>query len=189
MELDYLRQVVVLSKTLNFSKTAERFYISQSTLSKHVKIVESEIGEPIFERDSHSVALSQSGIDFIEKAKKIICSYDELFSGRENYCEDTDVFALGYSDILREEWEDCISRNIKCLNKNATLKKRLINTTYALKLIKNNELDLAIVTFFPGAVNDPDINKKVLTRYPLTLVCPDDHPLSRSEERRVGKEC
>ncbi|MBQ8082066.1 MAG: LysR family transcriptional regulator [Clostridia bacterium] len=44
MELNQLRYLVTLSKTLNFSKAAEELYISQPSLSQQIRRLEEELG-------------------------------------------------------------------------------------------------------------------------------------------------
>ena len=50
MEIDYLREFVVLAQIGNFMEAADILYSSQSTLSKHVKKMESELRVPLFDR-------------------------------------------------------------------------------------------------------------------------------------------
>lgn len=50
MDLDSLNYFLEASKDLHFTKTAERLYISQQTLSNHIKRLETELGVLLFER-------------------------------------------------------------------------------------------------------------------------------------------
>ena len=43
MELEYLKKFSVLAKTLSFSRTAERLFTTQSTISKHLRSLEAEL--------------------------------------------------------------------------------------------------------------------------------------------------
>ena len=68
----------------------EDSFISQSSLSKHIRILEKELGTQLFIRTTRSIRLTEAGIMFLPYAKKIIGLCDsysselELFSSRDN---------------------------------------------------------------------------------------------------------
>lgn len=78
MQVDDLRVVMSLGRTLSFSKTAEELFVSQSTVSRCVSRVEAELGQRLFERDTHSVALTAAGKFALESADTIVGAYDAL---------------------------------------------------------------------------------------------------------------
>lgn len=61
MDISYLKEFVVLADTLNFWTAAERLYIGESSLSKHIKALEKQLGAPLFTRTSRKVALTEFG--------------------------------------------------------------------------------------------------------------------------------
>lgn len=61
MTTERLEEFRVLATVLNYSKAAERLYISQSILSRHIQELESELGVTLFARSKHSVALTDEG--------------------------------------------------------------------------------------------------------------------------------
>ena len=65
MEITYLQEFVELSKTLNFTVAAQRLYISQPVLSKHIKSLESELQLPLFDRKGKSIALTEFGRSYL----------------------------------------------------------------------------------------------------------------------------
>lgn len=44
MNTENLKEFIVLAETKNFWEASERLYMNQSTLSKHIKNLESELG-------------------------------------------------------------------------------------------------------------------------------------------------
>lgn len=78
MELYQLKYVLTLAEELNFSKAAQRLYITQSALSQQIKKLEKELGIYLFERDTKSVTLSPDGKEFIEYAKRICAEYESM---------------------------------------------------------------------------------------------------------------
>ena len=48
MNTEYLKEFVVLAETKNFWEASDRLYMNQSTLSKHIKSLENELGINLF---------------------------------------------------------------------------------------------------------------------------------------------
>ena len=65
MDIQILREFADLAHTLNFKKTAERMFIGQSTLSKHISALEEEVEVQLFVRTKQGVHITQSGRDFL----------------------------------------------------------------------------------------------------------------------------
>ena len=61
MELLNLQEFVDLAKTCNFMESADNLFISASTLSKHIKKMEEELGVQLFGRSTRTVTLSKYG--------------------------------------------------------------------------------------------------------------------------------
>lgn len=78
MDLHALRLFLHLSKTLHFAGTSREMNISPSALSRTIKRIEEETGEILFLRDNRTVSLTESGIKFLDFAKLVLDSYDNL---------------------------------------------------------------------------------------------------------------
>lgn len=72
MELEYLKEFSVLAKTLSFSRTAERLFTTQSTISKHLRSLEAALGMPLFVRTNRHVELTEEGRDFLPYAERML---------------------------------------------------------------------------------------------------------------------
>ena len=90
MDLRLLRTFQVAARHLNFSQTAEALYLSQPTVSNHIKQLERELGCELFERSGRSVRLTPAGEQFTAYASRLLEHADttlqEFFSwlaGRE----------------------------------------------------------------------------------------------------------
>jgi LysR family transcriptional regulator, transcription activator of glutamate synthase operon len=71
MEIDYIREFAVIAKLGSFSIAAEELFISQSSLSKHIKALEKELGVQLFNRTSRKVSLSEAGKQILPYANQI----------------------------------------------------------------------------------------------------------------------
>ena len=72
MDTMHLRLFLSLAKTLNFTKTANEFYVTQPTVSNYIKILENNVGVTLLKRDSHSVSLTPEGKEFVAYANQIL---------------------------------------------------------------------------------------------------------------------
>ena len=80
MEIQWLREFLLLSRTLNYRQTADQLHISPSTLSKHIILIEKELDAQLFMRDTKSVDLTDSGRIFRDSASNIVREYDSAVS-------------------------------------------------------------------------------------------------------------
>ncbi len=72
MDTEYIREFVMLADCLNFSEAAERLFISQSSLSKHIKTLERSLGAALFVRTTRAIRLSNAGAVYLPYAKQMI---------------------------------------------------------------------------------------------------------------------
>ena len=61
-QIDYC---IELAHTLNFSRAADNLFVSQPTFSYQIRLLEEEIGFPIFERSGRGAALTPAGDQFV----------------------------------------------------------------------------------------------------------------------------
>lgn len=66
-----LKYFLVVAQEMSFTKAAEKLYLSQQSLSGHIKRLEAECGTPLFER-SPKLRLTYAGICVVRHAKQII---------------------------------------------------------------------------------------------------------------------
>lgn len=77
MELRHLRYFVALAEQLNFTAAAEKVHVTQSTLSHQIRQLETELGQPLFERGARKVTMTLTGEAFLERARNALREVDE----------------------------------------------------------------------------------------------------------------
>ena len=70
MDTRYISEFVSLAETLSYSRTAHALHLSQSSLSRHIQMMEKELG-PLFVRSTRKIELSANGRIYLPWAKKI----------------------------------------------------------------------------------------------------------------------
>lgn len=71
MEINYIKEFVVLAETENYLEASQSLFISQSSLSKHIQAMEKELGVSLFDRTTRKVRLNEAGKIFLTYAKEI----------------------------------------------------------------------------------------------------------------------
>lgn len=72
MDIYQLRYFLAVVETRNFSRAAERVFVSQPTLSAGIKKLEQGLDAPLFNRGSRSISLTEAGRRFLPRARTII---------------------------------------------------------------------------------------------------------------------
>lgn len=77
MEIRVLRYFLEIAREENMSRAAERLHVSQPTLSKQMKDLESELGKKLFRRGSTSIHLTDEGMLLRKRAEDILDMVDK----------------------------------------------------------------------------------------------------------------
>jgi len=85
MEMSQIRYVLAAAQTLNFTKAASDCNVSQPALTKAVKTLESELGSPLFNRESKRVTLSEFGHSMLPHLRSIMDEAEATRSLAENF--------------------------------------------------------------------------------------------------------
>lgn len=68
----HLRYFVAVAEELNFSQAARKLHMAASPLSQRIKDLERELGQPLFERTTHHVALTPAGAALLPLARDVL---------------------------------------------------------------------------------------------------------------------
>ncbi|MCI0668113.1 MAG: HTH-type transcriptional regulator CysB [Methylococcaceae bacterium] len=89
MKLQQLRYIwEVVQHNLNVSVTAESLFTSQPGVSKQIRLLEEELGLPIFSRSGkHLTGLTEAGRDILEVAGQILDKVERIKGIADEYCD------------------------------------------------------------------------------------------------------
>lgn len=85
MTLQQLEYFVSAAHNLNFSKTAEMFFVSQSAITQQIRSLEKELKLDLFVRKNNRISLTDSGQVFMREAEQILAKSAILLSGYIRY--------------------------------------------------------------------------------------------------------
>ena len=78
MTLVQLRHLVSLAQTGSFSKSAEALFLTQPALSRSIRALEVEIGQPLFDRIGRRSEVTPFGREVVGRARQLVLAADDL---------------------------------------------------------------------------------------------------------------
>ncbi len=176
MELRQLKYFVKTAETLNFSEAARRLYVTQSTLSQQIKSLEDELGTVLFQRDSHTVSLTESGSRLLPLARQTLLDANsckeqindlkELLTGELNI-----GVTYSFSPILAETIKNFIKQY-----PGVKLNIRYKNMEELMNMLRHREVDF-VLAFKPNRPYD-EIESHSLFEDKLSVIMRKDHPFA-----------
>lgn len=186
MTLQQLRYFRSVAQTLSFSSTARKHYVSQSTISQQIKLLEEELGVRLFERNKRSVTLTSAGNVFYQYTLQI---FDLIELATKSAKQAACGQALSLDVSLMPGLE-----NLEAFNQFQYLKEKYPNLTCrfhrkdfesSLNCIRKGQMDLALVSeVYP--ITDKDIQKIALPSIPNYIVV--NHKSHLAELSVVSRE-
>lgn len=148
MELRQLRQVVILSETLNFHRAAERLHMAQPPLSTSIKKLEEELGVLLFERLSTGLRLTAAGEVVLQNAKRALFFTDEIRrAARDGAAGEQGLLRIGFVGSATYSLMPQIIRGFRRQYPLVDLVIEESTTTELLRRIEDHSLDLALVRY------------------------------------------
>ncbi|MFE8702877.1 LysR family transcriptional regulator [Cytobacillus sp. FJAT-54145] len=93
MELTWIQTFITAAELGNFRKTAEHLFISQPSVTVHIKQLEKELGILLFEREGRRIKLTEAGRRYLLHAKNLVDVYKDGM-------RDLQTFSQGYTSKL-----------------------------------------------------------------------------------------
>lgn len=182
VDLKHLQEFMYLSRDLSFTKTAERCYVSQSVLSRHIQNLEAKLGCELLIRDKNGIRLTPYGESFAESCKRIDDEYNKALLKLASIEGDfEEVLRVSYVSLLPpgfidEAYEVQLKRYPQVrLNLMSSWEER------AIMLMRQDKVSMTIAAVF----DEPD--PRIYSTLPLfedhyVLLMPDEHPLAAQDD-------
>lgn len=184
METRYLREFLVLLETLSFSEAANRLYISQSTLSKHIQALEEDLGAELFYRNKRHVELTKYG-EIIQPAIHAIISAEESINRSIQFISDNNQITVGIAPSMSHDkfYKALINTNFALEKNKVQLKVVVDDTNNLLNSLRAGNCDYA---FLRSTEGESRFDREFVTipykTEQLRVMLPASHPLAQKEE-------
>jgi LysR family transcriptional activator of glutamate synthase operon len=177
LEINKLRAFVNLAQTLNFSKTAENLYTSQSAISKQIKSLERELGHNLFRRTNKNVEISAFGKSILTDATAIVELNKRVVNLAKNFdVEKSNQITLGVIPSFSNN--DIFRKVIDYQTLHPTVKVIIHEdeTCNLLNLLDEGKIDVAYTrSLDPTGLNYDQV---IVTREEFVACLNKKHPLA-----------
>lgn len=176
-QLKYLLGVV--DNGLNITAAAERLYTSQPGISKQLKLLEQELGVPLFTRKGKSLAaITPAGHDVISRARKILRETQNISNlAKDLSGEQTGTLSIATTHTQARYVLPEIIRAFRERYPRVTLELHQGTSEQIAELVANEQVDFAIAT---GSRNlFTDLVLLPCYHWDRVIVVPNDHELAR----------
>lgn len=183
VELKQLEFFVSVCQELHFTRAAEKLGISQPSLSQQIRILEHEVGSPLFDRIGKKTMITEAGhillkhcynmFHELEQARMAIGELQGLKRG---------ILKIG---ALHSVMNRLLPPAVMAFHHNYPHIELVLSDLRHGEIIEkllHNELDLGIV-YYP--VQNEDLKIMHLYDETLSLVVPDSHALSQLTEAKL----
>lgn len=176
MDLKQLRAFLTVAETGNVTRAADMLHLVQPAVSRQIRMLEEDIGAPLFERERHGMVLTESGQALVGYARRVLLELDRARA------EIAGAAAGGVGGLvtlgLLPSTVDLLSSALVAAVAAAYPGIRLrIAVGYAgtlLQWLQSGEVDAALLY---GAERSPDIQSKPLVKEALWAIGPPDSAL------------
>jgi LysR family hydrogen peroxide-inducible transcriptional activator len=185
VSLRQMSYLVALSETLNFTRAAERCFVTQSTLSSGIRELERALDGVLFERDRQSVALTPLGQDLVLRAQAILGQTLDFVNAAQTATGPLEgTVTLGAIPTIAPFLLPRLLRQIRHDLPALTTLLREEQTPVLLRAVAEGEIDFAIIAL------PMDVGR--LQVYPLFteelwLIAAEDDPMAALIHPRVAQ--
>jgi DNA-binding transcriptional LysR family regulator len=177
MDVRQLEMFRAVCEEGSFTRAAVRLNVSQSAVSRQLQLLESELGGPLLHRSVKGVTLTAEGELLLRTANRIhrdireavweISETQKLKRGQLRIAGGGTVCLYVLPQLLKR---------FRAQHKDVDLLVKTGSTTAVLQLLRNHQLDLALLTL-PIAGTDMEVRSAI--REELVVVTAPKHPLTQ----------
>ena len=189
MEFREIRYSLSVAKERSFTKAAARLNISQSAVSEQVRLLEEEIGFPLFRRTSRGIELTERGRTFLYEAERVVGDVLSLSdTARRLRGAPSDTLTIGMGSGMAQMFMPRLFGDLKNILPGVRLEILTAPTKTIFDDLHEERLDAGI-----AIESDPErvpagLVFDRLTEAEMALIVHPKHPLARSRRTiDVGK--
>ncbi len=180
-----LAQFAAVARHEHVTRAAGELGIPQSTLSRAITRLESDLGVALFARRGRTVSLTPAGRTFLASAERALAAVEQA---AESVRADADPakgkVAFGFLHTLGWETVPGLIRAFRADHPGVRFALVQNYGEAMLERLRAGDLDLCLTSPVPDA---PDLVSRRLDEQRLRLVVPDDHPLASRRRVRLSE--
>lgn len=179
--LRQMRVFATVARHLSFTRAARELHLTQPAVSQQIKLLEEEVGLPLFEQIGRKVRLAPAGAELLRYANQTI---ELLREAGESLAAmrglRRGVLQLGAVSTTKYFAPSLLSAFTPAYPE-VTIKFAVGNRQEVIKHLADNQIDLAIMGRPPREL---DTIAEPFAKHPLVIIAPPSHPLAA--RRRIA---
>jgi LysR family hydrogen peroxide-inducible transcriptional activator len=178
MEIDQLRYFLKVAECGNYTRAAEELAVTQPTLSRSIQKLEEELGQPVFERKSRSIELTDVGRLLQSRAIEALSILDDT---KAELTDDgkSGRLRVGAIPTIAPYFLPRVLRQFAHRFPKASVMIYENTTDNLLKNCRQGDVDLAVLAL---PFDTKHLAYEVLFEEELSLVLPQDHELLKKKK-------
>lgn len=168
MELRHLKYFLAVAEELNFTKAAEKLFISQPPLSRQIIELEEELQAKLFIRNNKKVELTEAGKYFEKEVKAIFQNLEQISTKTKKIAENVSgEFRIAYISSI---YSSVISELIQYLKEQfpyVNFKLFEISTSKQIEALEKGKINLGIIR---SPIKSPKIKSQLWFRDGFSVV-------------------
>lgn len=185
MKFESMREFVVLAETRNYYEAAEQLFISEATLSRHIKDLECEIGTQLFKRTTRRIDLTMMGSLLLPYAKQAVELQNNFTDTIQSYLTImNETINIGYIPSDEEERVNKAIIAFKASHPNARFKIIQSNELEAFQMLNDNICNIIFVRERDMQMVDGRSRKLCYTST-LSVYMSENSPLHNKDELSI----
>ena len=177
MTLQALTYFVALVEEMNFTRAAQKCFVTQPALSRAVSDLEKELGRPLLLRGGRGLELTQAGRLCYDGARRILRQCDTLVERVRSDSDATEGYInLGYLFNGSLNYLAARMRQFSKLYPNVEVRTTYEDFNDAKRMLHSGELDLALLSE-PNASSLGDVDTVLIAKGALHIVVHCTHRL------------
>ena len=177
MNLERIRNFIVVAEELNFTKAAEKLFITQPSLSRQISSLEKDLGYDLFERGKH-IKLTPEGMIFLKECYKITEHFDSFVAkAHQIKNEEPRQITIGFHGSSEYDLTNMVVQRIN--NHLQNIDFQFVSDIFSILyiLLHDNAIDFALVPM-NCIPSDSGIDTIKIAKNEFGMVLPKTHPLA-----------
>lgn len=182
MDLKQLNAFIAIADLKSFSAATSKTGLSQPTLSRLLKQLETDMGVELIDRYHRPLHLTEAGAFFYDKISAILTEIDTVTSMTQRLSAPSSALNIGFvPSVLYGLLPEVIAK-LKQSNPDIEVNLKDISSYQQIDALKSGEIDIGFGRF---AHQDPWIQQILLRHERYLVALPKAHPLADSDEQRL----
>ena len=172
LNLQRARCFQVVAEELHFGRASDRLHLAQPAVSRHIKVLETELGVILFERTSRQVALTRAGRLFLKDITPVLSEADAAIRNARRSSRSHQTLIVGF---MAGTTVAAAVRKTLLSHSDATIELHQLEWMNQASALRDGTVDVALVRF---PIDTTALRVETLYTEQRGALLPADHRLA-----------